>query len=668
MPSSTGTLTRWLAASGVVAGIVVGIGVGLNPGSGPMSLSAPWQRHAFVAGVSGAGNPDGADGLYLADFNGDGDLDAVVGHEQGLRVTLSLNPGPAGNLVEGEWPTVILPTVNMCSVEDAIACDVDADGSLDIVAACETGTVRVEIMFAPSPATDAALLNPANWTRVTLDDSATRRSMRAACADLAGDSALEIIVGEKDAGVASTVGYYSSATPRTGSSWAHTAIVPVGWVMQMYVIDFDGDLDLDIVYSDREGINTPTPDLTNRGVRWLDSDGADPPVFTERTISAVEGQWKWFDLADWDGDTDLDVIGCRSEPPSVHEQAIFINGGGGTSWSEVAVLVPTGVGFCQHATAADVDDDGDLDLAVSYFDATNARSLVWQMRAGAALTPTFKTGNISGIIDADSDVKLDNLVWFDIDEDGDVDAMSTEQHVASGTGPGLGGVYWENPLIQFLAPPAPVTVTCSLLTSGSNTTDATAIATAAVTPGANRPVYAAILTTSSVANQRAPTSVTGAGVTFALVDDEVFTTVSTYRRLTVYEGVAASPTTEAVTFDYGAGGNLSSWAWAIVECAGGDPADPSAQIDVAAVAAGTSAPTALAALASADSAHLCIVGQSVNSATAVTPDADFVELQENAVANGSGSIAVGWANDQTDCTATWASADAAQLSIEVATP
>jgi hypothetical protein len=666
-------------------------GVGAPPPQGPLviDLLTSWTMHTILAGVGGSGNPDGSDGVYAADMDGDGLLDIVSGHEQGLRVSVSFHPGLAS--VTSPWPSVMLPTVQIGSVEDAIACDVDQDGAMDVVSASETGTFRVEVMFAPSPPnTRADLLVASNWTRVTLDASSANRSMRAQCADIAGDAAPELIIGGKDAnGVASSLGYYSSATPRTGSSWNYTSIIPVGWVMQMYVLDFDGDGNLDIVYSDRTQILTPSADGTKRGVRWLESDGADPPAYTEHQIVGPEADHKWFDLVDWDGDGDLDVVDCHSNGDgSVNEGAILINGGGGLSWTEVAVPQPTGVGQCQMASAADLDKDGQIDVLFSYFNATNLESVVWLKKTGAALTPTLERGTIAGILDVDSDTKMDNIVLFDVDGDLDLDVVVSEQHVPAGTGPGLGVIWFENPLAPADpgagddggddAPPddgsddAPPDdgggspVSCSLLTSGSSTTDATSIATAAVTPGANRPVFAAIVTTSSVANQRAPSTVTGAGLSLTQLADQAFTTVSTYRRLTVWEGVAASPTTEAVTFDFGAGGNLASWGWAIVECAGGDPADPSLQTDIATVAAGTTAPTALAALDSANSAHVCIVGQSVNSATAVTPDAQFAELAESAFANGSGSIEVAWANDETGCDASWGSADAAQLSIEVA--
>jgi hypothetical protein len=343
-----------------------------------------------VTGASGAGFPDGADGVALADVDGDGLADIVSGHELGLRVTLSFNPGPTGNLVEGEWPSVTLPTVQSCSPEDAQLADMDADGAIDVIAGCETGSSTIEIYFAPAPLnTRAELLVPTNWTRVRIT-AAVQRSMRIVPHDITGDEALELVVGGKESSCgiapigAAQVGSYTSATPRTGASWTFTPIVPVGWTQQLFVVDLDGNDDDDIVYSDYERIDCPAIDNNRRGVRWLDSDGAEPPAFTERQISALGGNHRWFSLVDADGDADLDILDCHSQtgPPPVSTMQWLLNGGGGLSWSSAAIATVSSVGSCIHPIVADLDGDALPDLAVSYSHAEDVSGVVWLERTG----------------------------------------------------------------------------------------------------------------------------------------------------------------------------------------------------------------------------------------------------------------------------------------------
>lgn len=659
---------RWFR-SGLVAGTVLFGALallvaeqGAREGGGGGLLGSTWSLHQIVVGVSGSGQPDGADGIDMVDIDGDGLLDAVSGHEQGLRLTVSFNPGTDDAAVESAWPTVTLPDgVNMCSVEDAIACDVDADGALDIVAACETGAQRVEVMFAPAPPnTRGELLNAANWTRVTLDASVNRRSMRVACADMEGDNSLELVVGEKDAGVASFLGYYVSETPRTGASWTHVNVVPVGWVMQMFVTDFDGDADLDIVYSDKEDIATGTPDATKRGVRWLESDGLDPPSFVEWPISTIEGQWKWFDIVDWDSDADLDVVACRSEPPTINEQALFQrDDAAGEDWTEVSLPLPAGTGTCQHTTAVDIDLDGVLDIGTAYSQSSALQGMTWQKQTAPGV---FSTGRLSGVLSA-TDTKFDNLAWIDVDADGDKDAVTTEQHIPAGTGPGLGVVYFENPRNTFVPSVAPPAVNCAVLTSGTAGGGTTGT-TASVSPGANRAIYVAVQT-ALAAGPAAPTSVVGNGITYTQEETVQFHTANT-RRLTVFRGMSATPSAGTIVATYAV--SQTSYIWSVIECDGVDTGGTNAsaatvQSTTNTAAASTSVTGTLAALGAASSVHLAFSGISINGAQA--PDADFAELSDNATGTGTGGLEAEWATNETTVTPTFSSANAGVISLEV---
>jgi len=632
-----------------------------------IDLVAPWTIHQIVVGASGAGNPDGADGVAMADFDGDGRLDVVTGHEQGLRVTLSFNPGPVSNAVESPWPTVTLPNVNMGSSEDAIACDVDKDGQFDIISGSETGAILVDVFFAPAPPTTrGAMLNQANWTRVQLTNSASNRSMKAGCGDLDGDGDIEIVVGGKDAnGVASSLGYYSSATPRTGASWTYTSLVSVGWVMQMYVVNFDGDSDLDIVYSDKVSIDDPAPDGTKRGLRWLRNDGG--LSFSEHQI-LLEGDHKWFTLFDADADGDLDIADCRSST-LLNESNILLNVGApgdGLTWTKIPVTQPASVGQCQQATAADVDQDGKTDLAFSYSNSINLSSFVWLRQSGSAIAPSLARGEVSGILDADSDVKMDNTAWADVDGDGDLDAVNTEQHVPSGTGPGLGIVYFENPLETFVPTSPPAGIACTALTSGTDVATTTTAVTASVTPGVNRVVYAAFMS-ALAAGPVAPSSVAGNGLTWVQVNSIAFHT-SSARRITVFRALGASPSAGAITATWAVG--QTSKQWSVIECAGVDTSGTNGsgatvQNVTTTATAATTVTNTLAALAGPLSVHLAWTGIS-NGNTTITNDGDFAELADTTVVTGVGTFESEWAAAQAPVTPTWASsASAGVLSVEV---
>lgn len=90
-----------------------------------------WKRHTIDESLQGA------DGVRLGDFNGDGLQDVVTGWEESGVVRLYLNPGP--DKVTEPWPQA---TVGVgASPEDAIPFDVDGDGYVDVVS-CHEGKLK----------------------------------------------------------------------------------------------------------------------------------------------------------------------------------------------------------------------------------------------------------------------------------------------------------------------------------------------------------------------------------------------------------------------------------------------------------------------------------------------------------------------------------------------
>ena len=352
-----------------------------------IDLGTPWARHVIAAGSA---TLSGSDGVHLADINGDGRLDVVSGHEQSHKVSVSLHPG-FGPEVRSPWPTVVLPSnSNINGPEDAVFADVDGDGRKDVIVGAEGGQ-RVTVLFAPT--NPSALLTASAWFRMDLGVN-VMRVMRVAFANVAGDSRPEIVVGGKESsGKPATIGYYSltdPSRPREAGSWTYTSIRPVGWVMQMVVLDVDGDGDRDIVYTDREPIRVPARDNTAMGLRWLENpkvlsaNCSSPNQWCDHAISPSEAHHKWFDIGGWDSGTDLDIVDCRSAN-GIAEYNLWLNNGGWQAWTRVVIPAPSDVGQCQHITFADVDKVGsprDLGITYSHADASFGRHLAAQRRHG----------------------------------------------------------------------------------------------------------------------------------------------------------------------------------------------------------------------------------------------------------------------------------------------
>ncbi|MBU1823297.1 MAG: VCBS repeat-containing protein, partial [Bacteroidetes bacterium] len=108
-------------------------------GVGVYAQSGPWLRHTIDSSSTGA------DGVKLADINGDGLPDIVTGWEEGNLTRLYLHPGKAH--VKAPWPAVTVGATP--SVEDAVFADLDGDGRLEILSCAEKGSEKILVHWAP---------------------------------------------------------------------------------------------------------------------------------------------------------------------------------------------------------------------------------------------------------------------------------------------------------------------------------------------------------------------------------------------------------------------------------------------------------------------------------------------------------------------------------------
>jgi hypothetical protein len=210
-------------------------------------------------------------------------------------------------------------------------------------------------------------------------------------------------------------------------------ISPVAWTMSLQPRDVDADGDADIVLSDRLPIRNPDGTITYelRGTRWAENREAGA-VWINHPIGFARGEHKFLHIVDFDGDGVDDVLDGASGP-TYNVTFLRRNAGDWTGWEVTPIPQPEQVGHYQDVKTGDIDLDGDLDLAFSYSHAEGDLSgLVW-LAAGDG--GTWQRGEISG----PAGTKFDNVELEDIDGDGDLDAITSEQVEQ------LGVVWYENP-------------------------------------------------------------------------------------------------------------------------------------------------------------------------------------------------------------------------------
>ncbi len=375
---------------------------------------APWRRHTIDD------SSRGADGVRLADVNGDGLQDIVTGWEEGGKIRLYLNPGP--EKATTPWPTVTVG--NVASPEDAVFVDLDGDGATDVVSCCEG---RQRTMFVHwAPADPRRYLDASAWKTEAIAASKGRSWMFAAPLQVDGRHGVDLVAGAKGAGA--QVGWWEApANPRNMAAWRWRPLYDAGWIMSLATLDMDGDGDLDVLTTDRKGRNS--------GCLWLENPGAKSASarWKQHRIGLDGKEVMFLDAADLDSDGLQDVlVATRSQ------QMFWLRRTSrtGRDWETHIVDQPENTGTGKGIRVGDIDLDGKPDIVFSCENAKDDRSgVLWMSYRKAPTERTWNAHEISG----PRGIKFDLVKLLDIDADGDLDVVTCEERN------NLGVFWYENP-------------------------------------------------------------------------------------------------------------------------------------------------------------------------------------------------------------------------------
>ena len=381
----------------------------------PARVSGEWVRHVIDDASRGA------DGVRLADANGDGRLDLVCGWEEGGVVRVCLQPEL--ELRSQPWPAVTVGQVR--SPEDAVFVDLDLDGNLDVISSTEGSTRSLFVHWGPSR---SQYLDENAWETEAIPCAAKSQAwMFALPVELNGMDGAEVIVGSKGRQASVSILTGPADGRRQLAEFQLQRLVDAGWIMSLEAHDLDNDGDMDVIVSDRKGPAC--------GVYWLENPGAEAVRmqhdWTRHEVAGHNREVMFLDLADMNGDGRVDIVTATrngvllisTSPENPSEP-----------WSTEEVPNPFGVPHGKAVAVADLNGDGRLDLAHTANNGGNRE------HPGATWMESKPNGGWKvHVVSGEQGIKFDLIQLVDIDEDGDLDWMTCEER------DNLGVFWYENP-------------------------------------------------------------------------------------------------------------------------------------------------------------------------------------------------------------------------------
>jgi len=407
------------------------------PAPGQVLFGDPWIRHTVDNTLHGAEGPRGAD------VNGDGHTDYAVAWEQSHYSRLYLHPGDA-QLVRHPWPSVTVG--HAANAETAVPFDLDGDGDFEVLSAISAGPRTIRAHFPPDDPAD--ILDDTLWTTENFTQTPVDLWVNIEPADIDGENGTDLIIGSigREGNFMAQIGWLRCPEdPADTTAWTYHQLIEVHWALGLTASDMDHDGDLDVVYSNRFG-DSGQGDIA-RGVFWLENPGAGAPDLTDHwelhEIGSVGGEVGYLDLVTTAPD-DLAMIAVPVRPRKTDIHTALDTTG--LLWDSVRLPWPDDMGTTKAARFADIDLDGHLDLVLTAVEAREDEGLVgvaWLRNPG---TPDgdWNAYDIAGL----EGEKFDIVAIEDIDGDGDLDVLTSEEPDNDPLEFGLGFVWYENPAFQ----------------------------------------------------------------------------------------------------------------------------------------------------------------------------------------------------------------------------
>ena len=425
-----------------------------------------WREHRIDDQDTNGGLPiRGGDGIAIGDIDRDGFEDLVTAHEDSNHIRVAFSNGNTK-----KWTLrTIAEGASAGAVEDVALADLNNDGYLDVIAACETA----HLLYLQNPGLQArsgewaALIpnfsrNRGSWLRVFATDFDGDGRPELTAANKGTADVVRLDAGDVDNGATSLIRILGD--PLMSANWQETVLFQEGVPNTALPVDVDGDGDADVIAAKR--VRQQIVIIETQGVSGLGELETRPRPVRILPAFDVPAGWRALtnafhaDTADINNDGRLDllvnVLELADDPSFRHAGLGWLMQGDSLDapWvlHRIGNTLPDWV-IGIHVT--DIDGDGDEDVVTGGYSGIN---IIDGAYSGASrdfddpsVTAASSVGRIAWFENPDSvddkwtrhDVSrrargmFDMFASRDVDGDGDTDLISTR-----GNSGQYDGVFW----------------------------------------------------------------------------------------------------------------------------------------------------------------------------------------------------------------------------------
>jgi len=326
--------------------------------------------------------------VYAADLDGDGEMDVLSASEADDKVAWYKNIIDDGL---GSFGPQQIITESLDAAIDVFATDIDGDGDMDVLSAAKQDDRIVWFRNTDGMGNFSPQIIITNLTNGAISVFAT---------DLDGDGDVDVLSASYND---NKIAWYEN-TDGLGSFGAQQIITNQAQsTRDVYAADLDGDGDMDVLAA-----STASDEIL-----WFENTDGLGNFGVEKIISSnSDGVLSVF-ATDIDGDGDMDVLSADFGDDTV---AWFENTNGQGNFGSKQIISTT-VLFTKSVYAADLDNDGDMDV-LSASSSNSESVLYWYENIngfGIFGSEQVITTNVDGVRD---------IFTSDIDNDGDMDVLS----------------------------------------------------------------------------------------------------------------------------------------------------------------------------------------------------------------------------------------------------